>query len=315
MKYSGQAQASKGLGENRLVKRAMQGTVLGMLVVLIAFAASSGSQAQASQVGDLFQDEGAYGCISRDSSDACGVAANLWRPGRIAVSPNGSNAYVTTSDQGGAVSKFTAFGSSGHMLATGCVSGTAGDANCETGYGFGLQQVAGVAVSADNQSIYASSPTAIGEFQNSGSPSQLGQSDCLIPGGYASVCGKSHDLVGSGDLAASPDGKHLYAAFSGAAQGGNRGGVGVFNISPGRRISQDPGMRGCIADADDNHCNDARGLAGAEGVVVSPDGKNVYTTSTSGAVTALTRPRPPRCRCNPPAPTSPRTAGPPTCTT
>ncbi len=83
-------------------------------------------------------------------------------------------------------------------------------------------------------------------------------------------------------MAVSPDGKSVYVAstFSDAVARFNR------NTTTGA-ITQ---SAGCISETGAGSCVDGRGLNGARGVAVSPDGKSVYVASAvSNAVARFNR--------------------------
>ena len=98
-------------------------------------------------------------------------------------------------------------------------------------------------------------------------------------------CGKtSEGLDGANDVAVSPDGKHVYAT------GGTDDAIARFtrNTTPGLLTAN-----GCIEDStvpDEGCASSTPGLDGADRVVVSSDGLNVYVAGrTSEAVVIFTR--------------------------
>jgi DNA-binding beta-propeller fold protein YncE len=126
-----------------------------------------------------------------------------------------------------------------------------------------------------------------------GSLSQLsGSGGCLVDRSKTGTgCARVRALrgpapfLGSHALAISPDGRNVYVASSGSHA------IAVFTRN--RRtgaLSQTTGAAGCIAPAGANGCARAVGLAVANSVTVSPDGKNVYATSVgSNAVLSFRR--------------------------
>jgi DNA-binding beta-propeller fold protein YncE len=85
-------------------------------------------------------------------------------------------------------------------------------------------------------------------------------------------------------LAVSDDGTSLYvAAYSSGA-------IDVFDRNRKGIVAQKPGERGCVAPAKVHGCTLGRALSGVSSVVVSPDGKNVYSTAeNSNAVDIFRR--------------------------
>ena len=57
----------------------------------------------------------------------------------------------------------------------------------------------------------------------------------------------------------------------------------------GGGLAQLPGKRGCVGEGAGAECAHARKLAHATGIAISPDGRNVYTTSFTGPVAAFVR--------------------------
>jgi DNA-binding beta-propeller fold protein YncE len=124
---------------------------------------------------------------------------------------------------------------------------------------------------------------------NVGALEQLpGRLGCLSSGKAAKkACGKGRALKGAGPgvgsraIAASPDGRNIYVAASGADA------IAVFDRNPVTgALTQAKGKRGCVAavvKAKSQGCGVAIGLLAPNSVAVSPDGKNVYATSRDGA--------------------------------
>jgi DNA-binding beta-propeller fold protein YncE len=179
--------------------------------------------------------------------------------------------------------------------AKGCIV-EGGAPDCQAGRG--LEGPAGVAVSPDGNNVYvvggvrdiASSAIAIFDRDpQSGELSQKPDAAGCIAAKAGGGCGEGSGLVGARGIAVSPDGKSVYVG-SGISDA-----VAIFdrNVETGA-LTQKPGTAACISlDGDDNaghSCAPARGLDFAEGVVVSPDGKDVYVASIqSGAVTSFQR--------------------------
>lgn len=108
-----------------------------------------------------------------------------------------------------------------------------------------------------------------------------GSRGCLVDRSRpAGGCGTARALEGPGPfmgsraIALSPDGKNVYVASS------KSNAIAIFrrNARTGT-LTQPQGAAGCIAAKGADGCARAVGLDGPNSVAVSPDGRNVYTTS------------------------------------
>ncbi len=147
-----------------------------------------------------------------------------------------------------------------------------------------------IAISPDGKNVYvaASSSDAIAVFRRKGKSGTLSQGSgaagCIASGG-GDGCAAATGLDGPNSVAVSPDGENVYAtsvdsdtvtAFSRDQSDGS--------------LTQIGGGAGCIANAATSGCTTGRALDGADVVVVSPDGENVYVGSFFGnAVAAFAR--------------------------
>jgi DNA-binding beta-propeller fold protein YncE len=102
-----------------------------------------------------------------------------------------------------------------------------------------------------------------------------GAAGCVSETGNGGACGDGTALDGARDVAASPDGEHVYVA-SGAS-----GAVAIFDRDPTTgALTQKPGTAGCISeDGTGGLCQNGTALQGPSGVVASPDGRGVYVAS------------------------------------
>jgi DNA-binding beta-propeller fold protein YncE len=120
-------------------------------------------------------------------------------------------------------------------------------------------------------------------------------------------CQDGIGLDGVDSLAISPDGAALYAAA------GLSDGLAVFERAPDGTLAQRPGDLGCITETGyetpaapwtAGFCLDGRALLAASGVVVGPDGGQVYSTAREGGVDTFdVVPTPPPPVLEEPAPT------------
>ena len=248
--------------------------------------------------GSLVQKAGKSGCIVDRSTpkQGCAKARAIKGPGpfmgshAIALSPNGRQVYVASSDSN-AIAIFTRNKRSGNLSQAsgraGCIS-LKGSLGCAKAVG--LKGPNSLAVSPDGGYLYAtsrgsSSITAFQRNRRSGALKQLpGGSGCVsnlpLPG-----CSTGRALTGADVLAVSPDGSNVYVgAFLGNS-------IAVFdrNGSTGALI-QPADETGCITEAATSGCSQGLALSSPEGMAVSGDGENVYVASaTSNAVLSFTR--------------------------
>jgi DNA-binding beta-propeller fold protein YncE len=190
----------------------------------------------------------------------------------IAVAPNGGQVYVAAQDDSAVVSLTRNPGNG--ALSTGPTCHTLGVVSGCTTTG-GIDHPRELAVSPDGKGVYvasASSNVVKAFLRNTGS----GALTAADPAG-----GGVGLPVG---VAVSPDSKHVYA--------------GAVNSAAVRTYGRDANtslltQAGCVKDtgAPLAGCLIAEGLAGVEGVAVSPDGLNVYGAGAGvdNAIVAMTR--------------------------
>jgi hypothetical protein len=154
----------------------------------------------------------------------------------------------------------------------------------------GLSNPAAVAVGVGGSSLYAASrgDAAVARFDRA-VRGALSYRDCigadsnapctLIPG--AVIEGTGTGLQQAEDLAASPDGAHLYAS-SGPADAISR-----FAIGPGGElayvgcVSANTAIAGCSKTPTATAAGSDSGMDNPEGLVLSPDGRFLYVVSAS----------------------------------
>jgi DNA-binding beta-propeller fold protein YncE len=137
----------------------------------------------------------------------------------------------------------------------------------------------GIAASPDGKNVYVASSksNAIAVFRRDSNTGQLSQergaSGCVAERG-AERCGEARGLRGPNSVAVSPNGLSVYATAVGSDS------VAVFRRNPRTgALAQAAGPNGCIANGPTPGCAPGRALRGADVVVVSPDGSNVYVGS------------------------------------
>lgn len=112
--------------------------------------------------------------------------------------------------------------------------------------------------------------------------------DAQLPLTNYSACSVGHGLGGLNDVVVSPDGKNVYTAGDSISAyllnitGG--GGVARFDRDPSTSIVNQPdGKAGCWNEQGADGCQAVRALTNAVSVAASPDGRNVYATSSDAA--------------------------------
>lgn len=226
------------------------------------------------------------GCIADGGTNGCESPAHdsLGGAEDVVVSPDGTSVYVTAYTAN-SVTTLTRDPSTGALTYAGCIADN-GDNGCDTPAHNSLGNPYGLAISPDGTSLYVSatggdSVTTLGRDNSTGALTYAG---CIANGGANDCDLPAHDsLADAYEVAVSPDGTSVYAT----ATDGNS--ITTFSRNPaGGALT----YAGCLANSGANDCDIPahNSLAGAEGVVVSPDRASVYVTAYSGnSVTTLTR--------------------------
>jgi DNA-binding beta-propeller fold protein YncE len=239
------------------------------------------------QTGHLSQPGGKGGCITARGAGGCATAIGLDGPNSLAISADGRDVYATSR----ASNSVTAFGrnrSTGalHQLPGGCISGIPLP-GCAAGQALVAPDV--LVVSRDGANVYAGSffGNAVAVFSRNAKTGALAQ-----PSGTAaciaqatSGCATGIALGSPEGLAISGDGSSVYVASAVS----NAVAVLTRNSSTGA-LTQATDGTGCIVDAALTGCTTGRELAGANAVVLSPGGTDLYATSlSSDSVTSFSR--------------------------
>ena len=233
--------------------------------------------------GTLRQKDGTDGCVSETGTGGeCEDGTALESPFDVAVSPDGTNVYVTASESD-AVNVFDRDPLTGTLRqkdgTDGCVSETGTGGECEDGTA--LESPFAVAVSQDGKSLYVASQgsDAIDVFdrnRTTGTLRQKANTDgCISETGTGGECEDGTALDGVFDLVASQDGKNVYvaSAFSNALDVFDR------NRTTGT-LRQKANTSGCISETGTgNACQDGAALLEPRDVAITADGESVYTTS------------------------------------
>jgi DNA-binding beta-propeller fold protein YncE len=260
-------------------------------------------------VGRLRELAGRAGCVADRGAQGCAPGRGLDGAQAVAVSPDGRNVYVASTNA------FPAAGSVGDSVAVfrrsrrrGRLEQLAGPAGCVNLSGAGgcargraLKVVWSVAVSPDGHNVYVTAAGARGGVSvftrdaATGALTQLpGLAGCVsaatdpTPG-----CAVARGLANEYAIDFSLDGRFAYVASQATDLGA--GGVAAFSRDPlTGALTQLPGTAGCASGSAVEGCAPMRGLTdGAGALAVSPDGVTVYATepddSPSAAVAVLAR--------------------------
>jgi DNA-binding beta-propeller fold protein YncE len=258
--------------------------------------------------GRLHQPRGRAGCLSRTGAYGCRVVPELTLTETIAVSRDAHTVYVGSADRSGVAGGVVIFArnrKTGALRRIGCV-GEKGAGVCTPARAL-FRQVSQVAVSRNGGSVYVGSNSAdpgaaksgaLAVFRRAhgGSLTQLAGTAGCVNGDGAEGCAQARGLLPDCcQLVVSPSSRNVYAASSrrilqpGSFEGQSASfAIASFAAGPSGALTQFAGPSGCI-DRDGSDGCAAAAFAGAEpvneaaGIVVSPDGRDVYVTHTSAA--------------------------------
>jgi 6-phosphogluconolactonase (cycloisomerase 2 family) len=238
-------------------------------------------------------------CVAQAASPTCAAVPTLGPDISVAVTKDGKSVYAA-SFGAKRVTLFKRNTTTGALTAAGCLAAAA-TPGCTVVAGLGSGSA--IAATADGKSVFLSqaadtSVPRVLVFSRNVTTGALTPVGCLTSTDTsATSCTRTRGLLASGRLAVSPDGKSLYVSSSFGGTGFPATGVVsvlVRNTTTGA-LAQPAGQAGCIADpslavfvAQPQGCAEGRGLAGAYGLTVSPDGKTLYSGG-EGSMAALNR--------------------------
>ncbi len=268
------------------------------LLAALALLALPALAAAAAKPGTLTQLAGRHGCLvdrSRPSKD-CAAARALKGPGpfmgsrAIAVSPDGRNLYVASSDSD-SIAIFTRNRRTGTLTQVGgrpgCIAAKGASGCAEA---IGLDEPNSVAVSPDGRSVYATSRggNSVATFARNPKTGALRQLPPALAGCISGLplpgCAAGLALLAPDVVVVSSDGNNVYVgSFFGNS-------VAAFSRNPSTgALAQLGGSAACIAEATAG-CTTGIALNSVEGLAISGDGASVYAaTALSNAVVELVR--------------------------
>jgi DNA-binding beta-propeller fold protein YncE len=258
------------------------------------------------------------GCVTGNTFlDACahvpGATANapeapISYPTAAAISPDGRFLYLASGDfHGSVIARFARDPIVGTVTYEGCLTGDlgaglTGPGHCaelasatREGFGSGLYEPTGLAISRDGTHLYvtAGGDSSISAFNRDPATGALSFTGCITSNPKAAACvkvpgGNNRVLDGVSSPVISADGKNLYAAANRAET------VLAFTLGPSGAIS----LASCVSRrADRPPCRRGRpsgpvqALSNPGGVLESADGRFIYVTSTYGTIVTLERNR------------------------
>ena len=239
--------------------------------------------------GELIQSAGQSGCVA-EAISGCAPGIALGAPEGLAISGNGENVYVASAVSN-AVAVLVRDPSTGSLTqainGSGCIVEVT-IIGCATGVELGGANAVAVSPSDGDvyvTSLFSNSVTSFTASTSSGTLAQKpGTSGCLV---YlrAVGCSFGRALIAPEGIAVSPEGANVYAAAF------TTGAIAVLDRA--RRsgsVAQRPGRAGCLALRSVAGCTPARALRGVSSIALSPDGRNLYSTSfASNAVDVFRR--------------------------
>ena len=245
--------------------------------------------------GKLTQKEGSEGCITDDGKPAgCADGKALFFASTMAISPDGTNAYVAASGAGivhgvevsGSIAIFDRDKHTGVLTQksahAGCISENGTGGTCAEGVA--LDGAGAVTVSPDGANVYlaaSENSNAVAIFDRDGDTGNLtqkpGAAGCISNDGTGGECVDGNALRYPNSIVVSPDGANAYVVSYGS------GAVSIFNRNENTgALKQKPGTAGCVANKGDREgCLDGELLDGAISVAISPDGAGVYVAATN----------------------------------
>jgi DNA-binding beta-propeller fold protein YncE len=248
--------------------------------------------------GSLTQLPGTAGCVSETGSGgACTDGKALNGAFAVSVSGDGTSVYVTSSYPDYSVSAFSRNTTTGQLTqlsgTAGCISETGTTSNGDVcADGKALVKPRFLTMSGDSKFVYVPSQLsdAIDVFARNTTTGELtqlaGTAGCVSEDGTGGQCADGNALDDPFQVAASADGKSLYAVTLLSDS------VVAFRRNPTTgALTELPGTAGCVSETGTGGtCADGKALDRGFGVAVSRDGTSVYVAAVkSDAVAGFSR--------------------------
>jgi len=261
--------------------------------------------ASAGVPGGFAQLPGAAGCVSDGGVGGCTAGHGFGTNARIAISPDGRNAYVTTFFSSDSLLVFDRDPRTGALTQKpgqdGCVHVTAATANCASAPL--MHNPFAVALTPDGRTVFVTAfdVSRVIVFDRDPATGTL----TLKPGGAGCVSGLLNDglcrhangISSARDLAVSPDGRDLYVA-SGFDDAGAVTALEIDAVGELLPVLDGAEGAGCLRDTFGGGCLDGRVLGSPGGMDFGPDGRTLYVATSktenggatvNGGVTVLKR--------------------------
>lgn len=273
-------------GRHRLLLRSVR--------IALALGLGAPALAHSATLGNLVQLAGTSACVSETgSSGNCADGVALDGAVALAITKSGLHVFAASANAD-AVAAFLRVPSTGALVqqpgTSGCVSETGTGGLCADGRA--LDEPRGVTASPDAKNLYVASTTSDGVAafaldDKTGTLAQLaGTAGCVTEDGSAGACADGVALAGARSIAISANGKSVYVAARDADA------VAAFarDKSTGA-LTQLAGTAACTSETGTaGACANGVALDFPTSVAVSPNGKNVYVTSSgSNAVAVFAR--------------------------
>ncbi len=226
------------------------------------------------------------GCLSGLPLPGCTSGEALVAPD-VVVSSDGRNVYAGAFF-GNAVATFTRDPSTGALTQPAGTAGCIAESNAACAPGIALGAVEGLAIRRDGSEVYTGSALSnaiaiLTRDPSTGILSQATNGSGCITNAPLSGCATGVELAGANAVALSPGDKQAYVTslFSNSVTSFNHG-----------TLTQKQGTTGCLVLLRAVGCSFGRAMSAPEGLVVAPDGRNVYVAAfATGALDVLTRNR------------------------